>query len=324
MPTAFIEVRKSGIAHVSTERKSLHRQFGPMILRSATVAKMDPSAEERGTRNPEESAISSPVLRFGAFEVNLEFQELRKHGMRMRLEEKPFQILQALLKRPGGLVSRSELRAKLWPDTFVSYDHSLNTAVSKLRSALGETSKIFRYVETVPRRGYRFVGAVENPTPALPGTRRRALLVLPFRNRCSSRASESFCDGLTEELSAEIARLDPERLGVIAVTTAVLYKGADLGIDQIGRKAGAGLVVEGSVRRNGHRVRVSIQLVQVCDQTHLWSEIYERPVTSPFAVQAEIAQLAARDLANALGLDASEGLGQKSGVLGFRSPRRIN
>lgn len=242
----------------------------------------------------------------------------------MRLEEKPFQILQALLGRPGGLVSRSELRARLWPDTFVSYDHSLNTAVNKLRSALGETSKIFRYVETVPRRGYRFVGPVETLPLAASVARRRALLVLPFRNGCSGRAKDSFCDGLSEELSAHIARLDPQRLGVIAVTTAMLYKGTNLGIDQIGRKAGAGLVVEGSVRRNGRRVRVSIQLVQVCDQLHLWSEIYERPLTNPFAVQAEIAQRAARDLASALGLPQSETLRQKSGVLGFGSPERIN
>ena len=242
----------------------------------------------------------------------------------MRLEEKPFQILQALLERPGGLVSRSELRAQLWPDTFVSYDHSLNTAVNKLRSALGETSRIFRYVETVPRRGYRFVGPVENLPRAASGTRRRALLVLPFRSGCSGRANDSFCDGLSEELSAHIARLDPERLGVIAVTTAMLYKGANLGIDQIGRKAGAGLVVEGSVRRNGRRVRVSIQLVQACDQLHLWSEIYERPLTNPFAVQAEIAQRAARGLASALGLQESEALRQKSGVLGFGTSGRIN
>src|SRR5438132_14138329 len=100
------------------------------------------------------------LVRFGAFEVNLHSRELRKHGMRIRLEEKPFQILELLLECPGHVVNRQTLREKLWPDTVVGYEHGLNTAVNKLRDLLGDSARSPRFVETVPRLGYRFIGPV--------------------------------------------------------------------------------------------------------------------------------------------------------------------
>jgi DNA-binding winged helix-turn-helix (wHTH) protein len=114
---------------------------------------------------PEERAdpkLSRPdVARFAVFEVNLRTGELRKHGNRMRLQEQPFQVLALLLERPGELVTREELRQKLWPaDTFVDFDHSLNTAINKLRETLGDSSSTPRYIETLPRRGYRFIASV--------------------------------------------------------------------------------------------------------------------------------------------------------------------
>src|SRR5260370_2301955 len=97
------------------------------------------------------------TLRFGAFEVNLAVGELRKHGIRIKLQEQPFQILALLLERPGEVVTREELRQKLWSaDTFVDFDNSLNAATSKLRQALGDTADSPRFVETLARRGYRF------------------------------------------------------------------------------------------------------------------------------------------------------------------------
>jgi DNA-binding winged helix-turn-helix (wHTH) protein len=100
------------------------------------------------------------------FEVDLAAGELRKSGVRIRLQEQPFQVLALLLERPGDLVTREDLRQKLWPaDTFVDFDHSLNTAVNKLREALGDSASSPRYVETLARRGYRFLGALE-PSPA--------------------------------------------------------------------------------------------------------------------------------------------------------------
>jgi DNA-binding winged helix-turn-helix (wHTH) protein len=104
------------------------------------------------------------VLRFGVFEVNLKARELRKHGVRVRLPGQPFQVLSMLLEHPGSLVTRSELQERLWRDTFVDRDHSLNVAVKKLRAVLGDTAENPRYVETIPRVGYRFIAPVETVT----------------------------------------------------------------------------------------------------------------------------------------------------------------
>lgn len=103
---------------------------------------------------------SAPVARFGAFEVAFESRELRKHGMRIRLEEKPFQILEALIESAGEVVKRKTLCEKLWPSTYVAFDHSLNTAVNKLRAILGDPAQTPRFIETRPRLGYCFVAPV--------------------------------------------------------------------------------------------------------------------------------------------------------------------
>ena len=106
------------------------------------------------------------VIRFGVFEADLNAAELRKSGIRIRLQEQPFQVLAYLLERPGEVVSREQLRQRLWPsDTFVDFDHSLNTAVNKLREALGDSASSPRYVETLARKGYRFVAPVQPPEP---------------------------------------------------------------------------------------------------------------------------------------------------------------
>lgn len=106
-------------------------------------------------------------LRFGVFEVDLEAGELRKHGLRIKLPHQSFRVLQVLVERPMQVISRDELRQSLWlADTFVEFDHNLNTAVSRLRDALGDDADTPRFVETLPRRGYRFIAAVEKPDPA--------------------------------------------------------------------------------------------------------------------------------------------------------------
>src|SRR6202047_1633219 len=109
------------------------------------------------------------LLRFGVFEVDLTAGELRKNGARIRLQEQPFQVLTALLQNAGQVVTRDELREKIWPaDTFVDFDHSLNTAVNKVREALGDSASSPRFVETLARRGYRFLAAVERANPNSP------------------------------------------------------------------------------------------------------------------------------------------------------------
>ncbi len=111
---------------------------------------------------PPRSSSAQKILRFAVFEVDLAAGELRRNGVRVRLQEQPFQILVYLLERAGGVVTREELRQKLWPaDTFVDFDHSLNTAINKLREALGDSASNPRYVETLARRGYRFLVPVQ-------------------------------------------------------------------------------------------------------------------------------------------------------------------
>ncbi len=111
---------------------------------------------------------SRRVLRFGVFEVDLQAGELRKGGMKLRLQGQPFQVLVLLLERAGEVVTREELQQKLWPsDTFVDFDHSLNTAINKVREALGDSASSPRYVETLARKGYRFIAPLQNgPTSA--------------------------------------------------------------------------------------------------------------------------------------------------------------
>src|SRR4029077_10865408 len=106
------------------------------------------------------------IVRFGTFEVDLESRELRKAGMHARPEKKPFRILELLLEQAGHVVTRRALREKLWPDTHVGYDQNLNTAVNKLRELLGDSAQSSRFIETLPRLGYRFIAPVVIPSPS--------------------------------------------------------------------------------------------------------------------------------------------------------------
>src|SRR5262249_3459077 len=111
---------------------------------------------------------SRPVVRFGAFALDLSSGELLKRGHRTRLQEQPFQVLACLLERPGEIVTREELRRRLWPgETFVGFDEGLNSAIRRLRFALGDSADHPRFIETFPRRGYRFIAEVESPSPAV-------------------------------------------------------------------------------------------------------------------------------------------------------------
>src|SRR5258708_3215438 len=124
------------------------------------------------------------VLRFGVFEVDVRAGELRKKGVRIKLQDQPFQVLAVLLQHPGEVVTREELRSQNWPaDTFVDFDNGLNTAINKLREALGDSADSPRFIETLPRRGYRFIASVDGMDGAARGTDTGVSLAAPTRNR---------------------------------------------------------------------------------------------------------------------------------------------
>jgi TolB-like protein/DNA-binding winged helix-turn-helix (wHTH) protein/Tfp pilus assembly protein PilF len=294
----------------------------------------------------------SRFVRFEGYQVDLQTGELRKNGTKVRLSGQPFQILALLLERPGELISREELRTKLWPDeVFVDFDHSLNAAVNKLREALCDSTSDVRFIETLPKRGYRFVGPIEtrdkpatlqvplvSPGPASPARRNRlnrlhitlkhalalsvlvlaglltglylysrrshnpsgnvvpaihSIAVLPLKNLSGDPAQEYFADGMTEEI---IGRLSMIRgLRVISRTSAMHFKDTRAPLPEIAKALGVDAMVEGSVVREGGRVRVHAQLIRAATDEHFWSETYDRELGDALALESDVAQaIAAR------------------------------
>jgi TolB-like protein/DNA-binding SARP family transcriptional activator len=243
------------------------------------------------------------LTRFGPFDVDLRTGELRKKGLRIRLQHKPFQILSLLLEHPGELVTREELHRRLWPDeTFVDFDNGLNTALNKLRNALGDSPEKPRYIETLPRRGYRFQVPVVKPESL--ASRIIMMAVLPFENLSGDEEQEYFSDGLTEEMITQLARLNPERLRVTARTSSLRYKKSPKGISEIARELNVKWILEGSVRRAGDRVRITAQLIRVEDESHLWAQNYDRELRDILTIQSEVALAIADEIHVKLNSDA--------------------
>ncbi len=317
---------------------------------------------------------SGRVFRFGVFEADVGRLELRKHGIRVGLQEQPFQVLATLLERRGEIVTRDELRQQLWPsDVFVDFDHGLNKAVNKIREALGDPANNPRFLETVPRHGYRFIAPVEvlpgehaelpgaaresrvTPQPApvrahveppapasrarrlrlllatvsgalllllgflaiqkfwprsAPQAQRAMLLVLPFTNMGNDPQQEYFCDSMTEEMILHLGRLHPERLGVIARTSAMVYKSAPKPAAEIGRELGVQYILEGSIRQLADRVRVVVKLIQASDQTQVWANSYERELRDIVGLQRELTQTIADEINLKLGAEQRSQLAQ--------------
>lgn len=249
----------------------------------------------------QETQPLSSIVCFGAYEIDLQSRELRKHGLRIRLEEKPFRILEMLIGNAGQVVKRDALCARLWPDTHVSFEHSLNTAVNKLRGLLGDSAHSPRFVETVPRLGYRFIVPVKKLGQTEEKTAKKMLAVLPFENLCGGAAEDYFADGLTEETISHLGQLNPKRLGVIARTSAIQYKAPNKTIGKIAEELRVDYVLEGSVRCEGRkRVRITGQLIEARDQTHLWSASYNRELKDALEVQSDVARQIGQALAQEL------------------------
>jgi TolB-like protein/DNA-binding winged helix-turn-helix (wHTH) protein/Flp pilus assembly protein TadD len=318
-------------------------------------------------------ASSGRRVRSGLFEIDLRSGEVYKSGRKVALQEQPFRVLAMLLDRPGEVVTREDLQTRLWPaHTYVGFDEGINTAIRKLRLAFGDSADNPRFIETLPRRGYRFIAPVsESPRDVVPqqaqvaeasenaGTihtvlaqppepgqiktvpaiklkdqgvgwssraivvavasfllvvtgvayflrfhfsptaaprKRTMLAILPFQNLSHDPSQEYFSDGLTEETITDLGQLSPEELGVIARTSAMAYKRTDKTVSQIGRELGVDFILEGSVRREGGKARVSAQLIRVSDQTHLWAENYNRDLNDLLEIESELGRTIAQQV----------------------------
>jgi TolB-like protein/Flp pilus assembly protein TadD len=239
------------------------------------------------------------VLRFDIFELDVRVGELRKRGTKLRLQGQPLQVLGALLKRPGDLVTREELRAEIWPaDTFVDFDHSLHNAIARIRETLGDSADAPRYIETLPRRGYRFIERVDEAKPDNLRSQ-PTVAVLPFVNLSTDLENEFFADGMTEDVIAHLAKI--RSLKVISRTSVMAFKKSNRSRRDIGEKLGAATLLEGSVRRAGNRVRIVAQLVDAVTDEHIWADTYDRDLTDIFAIQSDVAL----NIANALRAELS-------------------
>jgi TolB-like protein/DNA-binding winged helix-turn-helix (wHTH) protein/Tfp pilus assembly protein PilF len=306
--------------------------------------------------------LSSGRVLFGDFELDLSTGELRSIeaadlNNKVLLREQLFQVLRMLIEREGQIVTREEIKSRLWEgDTVVDFDQSINATIKTLRRALGDSADSPQYIETLARRGYRLMPAIEylgsEPGAAaekdrdqheqsaaemsgntarvqgqmrphlwktavvlasvvilvgagyvswrhfgaapLPG--KVMLAVMPFENLTGDPNKEYLADGLTEETISQLGRLNPEQLGVIARTSVMGYKNKDERLDQIGRDLGVQYVLENSLRESGGQLRLTSQLIQVKDQTHLWAQDYDYPVKDVLKVEDDEAKAVAREI----------------------------
>ena len=271
------------------------------------------------------SSNSRSVARFSDFELDLENGELCRHGTSLKLQPQPAKILVLLVSRAGEIVSRDELAKEVWgSETFVDFEQGLNFAIRQIRAALDDDAERPRFLETLPKRGYRFIAPVEREgleeASSTTASRRWPLIValgfcavlllgltaylwshlkhsspahatvvavLPFDD-LSPDPQDYLVDGLTEEMIAKLTRVSPERLRVIARTSAMQYRRTQKGARQIGQELGADYILENSIRHEGGRLRITAQLVRVSDQTHLWARTYDRDLHELLPLESEV------------------------------------
>jgi TolB-like protein/DNA-binding winged helix-turn-helix (wHTH) protein len=304
----------------------------------------------------------SPTISFDGWTLHRESGELEREGSRARLQDLPFQILDELLSRPGEVVTREQLIARLWPKTVVDFDANLNSGVRRLRAALHDDADAPRYIETLPRRGYRYIGSAPRSgaahapaadiatglpraarppmaaertgrtlgprwtvsmvavviagigggaylmtrndpmvdaapgTPAATATARLRLAVLPFENLSPDPDNAFFTDGMHEEILSTLASR-AENLEVISRTTMMLYRETPKSVQAVAKELGVTHVLEGSVRRDGRNVRLTLQLIDARNDAHLWSKNFDRELGDSIALQSAVAEEVGSQLA---------------------------
>ena len=238
------------------------------------------------------SAASS--YRFGPFRFDARGRVLMRGDEDLGLPPKAADTLLLLLQRAGEVVDKNSLLDSVWGDVVVG-EGSLTRTISILRKALGGNDASHAYIATVSKRGYRFVAPVDDDASP-PDDGRAMLAVLPFENLSATRRHDYWSDGLTEEMIAQLSRLNPERLGVIARTSSMMFKGTRKRVGEIGRELRVHYVLLGSVRRGRGRVRIAAQLIKINDETQIWAEHYERKAGDVLRLQREVAEAIAREI----------------------------
>jgi TolB-like protein/DNA-binding winged helix-turn-helix (wHTH) protein/tetratricopeptide (TPR) repeat protein len=273
----------------------------------------------------------SRTVRFGLFELDLRAGELRKNGVKVKLQEQPFRILVSLLRQPGDVVTREELRRELWPsDTFVDFDHSLNAAVKRLRDALDDSAENPRFIETLPRHGYRFISATVPDALQRKATRfplrswglllvggTILVAVLLFAVDAGGLRSKVLSRAVTQPQIRSLAVLpltnisgDPEQeyfadgmteelitelsrigsLRVISRTSVMQYKQEKKPLPQIALELKVDAVMEGSVLRSGNQVRIATHMIYAPTDQNLMTETYVRDLGDVLKLQREVAE----------------------------------
>jgi TolB-like protein len=267
---------------------------------------LESSRSPANSRQSPAGAGHEGVVRFGLYEVDLRREELRRNGIRIKLQQQPFEILRLLLTRHGQFVTREEIRSSLWPnDHFVDFEQSISTAVMKLRHALREDAASPVYIETVPRRGYRFIAPLAQQPIKQEEAQRgaiRAIAILPLQDLSATPDNHYFVDGLTDSLVTEMALRS--KLRVVPRTTTERYSHLQRSIRELARELDVQAVVEGSVLRSGERIRISARLLHALEERHMWAQTFDRDLKDILLLQQEIVGAIVTSAALALRRDA--------------------
>jgi TolB-like protein len=248
------------------------------------------------------------IVRFGQFELDRAAGELRKDGSRLRLQDKPLRVLEALVERAGALVTRDELRKRLWSDdTFVDFDNSLNNAINRLRAVLDDEAANPRFVETMGRRGYRFVAkaSIDSPPaehgarPAAPPSRTR-LVVLPFRILRPDPDTDFLASSLPDAIAASLSGL--ESLLVRSTVAAARFASAAPDLHALAEALDVDVVLVGSILRGDGRLRITTQLVEAPSGALVWTHTSEASFDGIFELQDDLARRVVESLSLPLSL----------------------
>lgn len=256
------------------------------------------------------SSLINHFYRFGEFSLDADQKVLMHKGKPLLLAPKVLDILLTLVQHSGRIVEKEELMTRVWPDTFVE-ESNLTYSIVQLRKTLGDDARHPRYIETIPKRGYRFIADAEEVlsdmrvvieeqrdsdvrSGVIAEQRVASIAVLPFLDLSPDRDQDYFCEGLADELINSLASL-PD-LQVASRTSSFRFKATTLDIREVGLRLNVNTVLEGSVRKAGSNLRITARLISAVDGYQLWSGKYDRRLEDVFAVQEDIAESTMRAL----------------------------